>query len=224
MFYRTLIPAFTFLLLSCGSEGASSPDSVNRNPAAIDSSSADRYDTSITISRYGGVEIVIRKNDTLFEKLKYNDPDYDTTFYSDGGVKEIAIKRIYATHREQYFRYDHDDILRYKYTLYSLDGMGGSEAERLFYDTTGLLITKEINRDYMPVDAQGHLDICGVVTTTTYYSNGQPQSIEITDHHYEGLTWCPCGTWEYFDSAGRVIRTERYKKCGDGKTDCVEDH
>lgn len=191
----------------------------NSDTILTDSLNSIRYDTIITVDAYGRVEIIFRKNDTVIQHLVYHNPNYDTTFYPDGCVY-LIVERDHDEYEEKYYLYDHEHILREETTIYVFDGMGGTEAKRLYYDTTGKLIREEYNLDYLPDGAQTTLDLCGTVTTSTYFPNGNVDSIYSKDLHYEGLRYCPCGDWKYYDTAGQLLRTVKYKKCGDGETDC----
>lgn len=206
-----------FLLLTgCGNNAVNSDsDSIPIKDSAI-----VVYDTSYHIDGNHTLMMEIRRNDSLTSRSVYRN-ESDTLYYSDGCIKEVDLGHTEDFER-MYFLYGHDKILRFKYTSYSRDGMGGEVADRWYYDTTGILIRQEYNKDYMPPDAEGHLDVCGVITTTEYFPNGKVKSIKKTDNHYEGGYYCPCGSWEYFDSGGAIIRKENYQKCGEGNTDCEE--
>lgn len=206
---------FFTVFTACGSSETETAMTDSVDTAVI---TGNRYDTVFSYSPSPHMQVY--RNDTLIESMTFKD-ETDTTFYPDGCVHEITIRNE-RDFEEFYQRFDHDHVLRFTYTCYSHDGMGGTVANREMYDTTGVRTESEYNKDYMPDDAQGHLDVCGVVTTTAYYRNGYTKSIERRDHHYEGGYYCPCGDWEYRDSLGNVTKREHYKKCGDGKTNCVD--
>lgn len=205
------------MLLSCeGNNTAETSDTV------LEADSTDHIRANDTIFTFDGdqIRMSVFHNDTLMVTSSFV-ADADTIFYGDGCVREISLNNS-VDYEVRWLKYDHDNILRARYTQYRHDGMGGTEASRETFDTTGRKTESEYNKDYFPDDGQGHLDVCGVVTTTKYYSNGTIQSVERRDHHYEGGYYCPCGEWEYRDSLGNITNREQYKKCGDGKTNCVD--
>lgn len=217
----TSLIIFVCLHFSCGQIGTSEQDA---DTVHTDSINLIHFDTLITVNAHGHVEIEFRENDTVTQHLVYILPDYDTAYYPDGCIKAVLLHGCQDRQgfEEKYFKYDHDGILRLKYTEYHHDVMGGSRGNYEMYDTTGKLIREEYHKDYMPEDAIGHLDLCGVVSTKYYDPNGRVDSITHGDYHYEGGMYCPCGDWQYFDTTGKLLRTVKYKKCGDGKTDCLE--
>ncbi len=221
MHNRLLFTAIIVAVFSCGDSRNSPADSFSVDSVNVVATPKVHYDTIFSFSVYGDAEIQLYRNDTLVRSLDYNKADADTTFYGDGCIETIT-KRGFRDYEEKYYVYDHDKLLRREYTLYDHDGLGGTDGLEVIYDSLGRLLIETYNKDYLPDDTHGHLKICGTVTTKYYYPNGKLDSVTQADVHYEGLGYCPCGTWKYYDTIGKLIRTVKYKKCGDGKTDCEQ--
>lgn len=214
------------LLSSCGTPGVdrySSADTMEKDSVVKDPHPL--YDTIVKWDKYGNFSREFRRNDTLLKRVVYENPSSDTEYYPDGCIQFIEdFGRQGDQYQSTYKYYYHKHVLASDARIYSTDGMGGSVQGVDFYDSaTGRRTESRYNKDYMPADARDHLDLCGSIYTTRYWPNGRDSSVESVDYHYEGLMYCPCGTWEYYDSTGKKIRTQKFKKCGDGETDCADD-
>lgn len=142
----------------------------------------------------------------------------DTQFRADSGFESIHVHRL-SEQTEMFVLYYPNGVVQREDRTYHYDGMGGTSSEDKYYDTLGIIDSSFSIQSYMPADATGHLDVCGVITSK-YFTNGKLSKVAMYDVHYEGGNRCPCGTWEYYDGNGELLKKEVFKKCGDGKTDC----
>jgi hypothetical protein len=204
------------IIASCGqTNNPSAPDSVSdtvlmRTPDAMD-----------TTFRYENYHILmdIRKGDSLVSSTIYWEA-FDTLFHPDGrvvSVKENPFNSSYEDYTEHYM----NGKVKSEWRFFDADGSGGTSAETRYYDTAGTLDYIMSNEDYFPPDAEGHLDLCGVVTYK-YFQDGNLQLIKQYDERYAAGYSCPCGTWLYFDADGHLIKKDPYRKCGAGNVDCED--
>lgn len=176
------------------------------------------YDTLYYYRMYHLI-MEIHRNDTLISKTVMEEKS-DTLFSPGGQVASVHESPLFGN-TEKYTDYYTNGKVRSRYECFDRDGMGGTTSEFSYYDSIGNLDSVISNKDYMPPGSQDHLSVCGVVTYR-YFKNGKLYLVKKYDEHYEGCYRCPCGTWEYYDTNGKLLKKDRFKNCGDGKTDCED--
>ncbi len=201
------------LIVACGDDGESQMiDTTTTSELRKDS-----IDTLYRFDGYQRIILEIRKHGQLVSTREFRISE-EKRFDSNSAL-EWSHEYLRGNEQENYKSYYPNGKVSQNHYVYSRDAMGGTQGERIYYDSIGNLDSVLTNVDYIPEGATGHLDICGTVTSR-YYVHGILQRVTRYDIKYEALSQCPCGSWEYYDSTGKLLRTEKYKTCGDGKTDC----
>lgn len=224
--YLVCLPAiFAFDGCVSGSGSADRQDSVKNDSDVPPNPRKTYYDTVIRTDFLGLIHMELYHDGRLLDQQIFGQPAHDTTYYTDGCVESVTDRpSAPSDYEETYKHYYHKHILKSEGKVYFFDGLGGSKRKVNDYDSTaGKMTSTWENNDYLPAGGRSGLDNCSIITTTTYFPNGKPDSITSVDYKYEGVSYCPCGTWEYYDSTGKLLHIKKFKKCGDGETDCVQD-
>jgi len=101
------------------------------------------------------------------------------------------------------------------------EGCGIQVGEELHYDSLGNLISKSTFYHNLPKNAKGCHDIHTIISTDIYHESGEIKLRKKRETFYES-EFCDCGTWEYYDESGMLVKKEEYESCDDDKLDCAQ--
>ncbi len=212
-----IIPAIFAASCSSTPQDAANADSVADTAATV--RIEDHYFD--TVYEVGGNLIVeIRSNDTVLSRSVY-ERQSDTFYYPNGAIRHVVAgpsADFDAVHYEYYM----NGQLKEKRQQGTSFGCGNAVGEELHYDSTGILLSKTEFDHFLPDSAYGCHDTRTIMTTTEYYPNKKPQLIKRMVTAYEAGIECPCGTWEYYNESGLLIKTVKYSACKKSNLDCED--
>lgn len=181
---------------------------------------AEKMDTMFRYSPYGILEMECRRNDSVIELMLFESTS-DTFYYPNGNVSHVVVGPSPDFDSKHYYYYMNGQLARVSEQGIPF-GCGNTVGEELNYDSTGILLSKTEFDHFLPDSAYGCHDTRTIMTTTEYYPNKKPQLIKQMVTAYEAGVECPCGTWEYYDESGSLIKTGKYPPCRESNLDCED--
>ena len=212
-FYHTL--KLTFIIaffVACGRTNSNPKVNSTNDTMLTSNNSID------TIFIYGGDLLMqIKSHDTILETKIFKQSS-DTIYYPNGTPRSIIVGRS-EDFDSKHYEYYSNSRLKTVWEQSTQFGCGNKIGEQLNYDSTGYLFSKTTFKHNLPKNATGCHETHTVETTREYYDNGRVRLKKQQEHFYESET-CDCGTWEYFDEQGKLIKKEKHESCDDDSLSC----
>ena len=179
----------------------------------------DSLDTTM-ICDYNTVYMKVLKNGKLFSKTEFQH-EVDTEFY-DNGKPEIVREGPWWDFDCKYKTFYRNGKLKSESQQGIACAMGIQVGEQLDYDSLGNLLDKiSFNNICDTIYNSGH-NTWTIATTIEYYPGNKMKAKKMNTSGYESGGDCPCGTWEYYDKNGNLVKKEKYPDCKDGNLDCLD--